>query len=304
MQQFHSNGKLLLTGEYLVLDGALALALPAKKGQSLTITKELKKEGELKWLSYDNKGELWFEAHFTLARFDVTYTNAIVVSDRLQKILREVKKLNPNFLDEEYVYTAENKMEFPTNWGLGSSSTLINNLAQWAEVDAYTLLQKTFGGSGYDVACAKAQKPLFYRLNEGKPEVLEIDFKPKFSENLYFIYLGEKQDSQLEVKKYKAESKISYTDIDKISTLTREISRAEDISTFENLLEQHENILSKILQRKTIKAELFSDYPGAIKSLGAWGGDFILVSTYDKNQLSYFSNKGYTTIIPYQEMVY
>lgn len=304
MQEFHSNGKLLLTGEYLVLDGALALALPAKKGQSLTVTKELKDEGELKWLSYDDEGELWFEAHFTLARFEVTFTNAQIVSDKLQEILHEVKKLNPNFLDEEYVYTAENRLDFPTNWGLGSSSTLINNLAQWAEVDAYTLLQKTFGGSGYDVACATTKSPLFYRLDEGRPEVLEIDFKPKFSDSLYFVFLGEKQDSQLEVKKYKAESDVTYTHIDKISTLTREISRAEDISTFESLLEQHENILSKILQRKTIKEELFPDYPGAIKSLGAWGGDFILVSTYDKNQLSYFSNKGYTTIIPYGDLVY
>jgi len=33
MASFYSNGKLLITGEYLVLDGAKALALPTKYGQ-------------------------------------------------------------------------------------------------------------------------------------------------------------------------------------------------------------------------------------------------------------------------------
>ena len=36
-QTFYSNGKLLITGEYLVLDGAKAFALPTKFGQKLTI---------------------------------------------------------------------------------------------------------------------------------------------------------------------------------------------------------------------------------------------------------------------------
>lgn len=37
MISFKSNGKLLLTGEYLVLDGAVALALPTKMGQIMTV---------------------------------------------------------------------------------------------------------------------------------------------------------------------------------------------------------------------------------------------------------------------------
>ena len=37
MKEFHANGKLLLTGEYAVLDGAKAIGLPTKRGQSLQI---------------------------------------------------------------------------------------------------------------------------------------------------------------------------------------------------------------------------------------------------------------------------
>lgn len=38
-----ANGKLLLTGEYLVLDGALSLAFPTRKGQTLLAKKSEKK---------------------------------------------------------------------------------------------------------------------------------------------------------------------------------------------------------------------------------------------------------------------
>jgi hypothetical protein len=34
---FYSNGKLLITGEYLILDGAKGLALPTKMGQNLSV---------------------------------------------------------------------------------------------------------------------------------------------------------------------------------------------------------------------------------------------------------------------------
>ena len=39
---YYSNGKLLLTGEYVVLDGAEALAVPTRFGQNLTV-KQVKK---------------------------------------------------------------------------------------------------------------------------------------------------------------------------------------------------------------------------------------------------------------------
>lgn len=57
---FYSNGKLLITGEYVVLDGAIAFALPTKFGQNLVI-----EEGENKtihWTSYDADRTVWFES--------------------------------------------------------------------------------------------------------------------------------------------------------------------------------------------------------------------------------------------------
>jgi mevalonate kinase len=51
-QTFYSNGKLLITGEYLVLDGAKAFALPTKFGQSLIIEEGSNKA--IQWISYDH----------------------------------------------------------------------------------------------------------------------------------------------------------------------------------------------------------------------------------------------------------
>jgi hypothetical protein len=47
---------------------------------------------------------------------------------------------------------------------------------------------------------------------------------------------------------------------------------------------------------------LFPDYSRAIKSLGAWGGDFVL-ATGNFNEMDYFKQKGFHTIISYHKMV-
>ena len=61
---FYSHGKLLLTGEYVVLDGAKALAVPTNKGQYLTV-KPIK-ERKLSWRSFDENNHVWFEDEFLL----------------------------------------------------------------------------------------------------------------------------------------------------------------------------------------------------------------------------------------------
>ncbi|RLD29615.1 MAG: GHMP kinase, partial [Bacteroidetes bacterium] len=140
MQGFFSNGKLLLTGEYLVLDGALALAVPTQFGQSLTI--EIIGEPKLIWKSINHEGDIWFEGAFLLQNNEILnqVQDDNKVSKRIVQILRAVKQLNPNFLNQEFGYKVTTKLDFPPFWGLGSSSTLINNIARWAKVDAYQLL--------------------------------------------------------------------------------------------------------------------------------------------------------------------
>ena len=65
---FYGHGKLLITGEYLVLDGALALAIPTQKGQHLTVS-ESKKSG-IKWTGIKDSGEEWFSFQLNYEQFD------------------------------------------------------------------------------------------------------------------------------------------------------------------------------------------------------------------------------------------
>ena len=46
----------------------------------------------------------------------------------------------------------------------------------------------------------------------------------------------------------------------------------------------------------------FPDFQGAIKSLGAWGGDFIM-ATGNEQTPYYFKNKGFDVVLNYEEII-
>ena len=90
--------------------------------------------------------------------------------------------------------------------------------------------------------------------------------------------------------------------ISKINGLTEAVLHCQDQKRFNALLQEHENLLSQILEKETVQKRLFSDFDGSIKSLGAWGGDFVLASGNTQTP-EYFKQKGYPTVIPYKAMI-
>ncbi|MCG8211805.1 GHMP kinase [Tenacibaculum finnmarkense genomovar finnmarkense] len=312
MDTFYSNGKLLLTGEYLILDGATSLAVPTKFGQDLTV--EPIKEQQLIWESFTNTGECWFEATFDLPKLRLTSAtfnsdkegNAEFIAETLSDILQEAKKLNPDFLsdknDDKNGYLVKTNLTFPQNWGLGSSSTLINNIATWAKVNPFILLQNAFSGSGYDIACASNNTPILYQLDAKKPIVSKVEFNPNFTDELFFIYLNQKQNSREGIAQYKNHREEAKKLIPEINNLTQQFLKADSTKNINKIIVEHEQIISSIIKQTPVKKRLFPDYFGEIKSLGAWGGDFVL-ATGNENTVNYFEEKGYNTIVPYQKMV-
>jgi len=303
LKTFRSNGKLLLTGEYVVLDGAVALAIPTKYGQSLSITPN--KTQKIYWKSFDDQKNIWFETEVDLEFIltsKLTEIHQNTTNSRLQQILCAARMLNPEFLNTNSGFKIETYLDFPKNWGLGTSSTLINNVAQWAHVDAFKLLKLTFGGSGYDIACAQNNTPITYRLESEKPTIKQVDFNPSFAKHLYFVYLNKKQNSRDGIAHYRALQQDLKPIISEIDALTEEMIACKDETRFEKLIEAHEHIISKTIQQPTVKSLYFNDFEGAIKSLGAWGGDFILASS-KKDPSLYFKNKGFDTVIPYNKMI-
>ncbi|WP_185861358.1 GYDIA family GHMP kinase [Blattabacterium cuenoti] len=300
---FYSHGKLLLTGEYFIMHGASGLALPTIQGQSLTIFGD-HFSSVLHWKSYDEINQLWFEGIFQLPSLDICYETEKNTAIKLRDLLLKSRKIQKNFLPNSLGIYVKTQLEFPKNWGLGSSSTLINNIAKWAKINPSMLLGNYFPGSGYDIACVSISKPIIYKLLNKKPHILPIKFDPPFKDKLFFLHLNRKQNTCDEIQYFRSNiSHISNDNIESISYITQKIPYCKTLKEFEELLLQHENIVSKILQIPTIKETYFPDYLGLVKSLGAWGGDFVLIS-FRKGMKHYFSQKGFHTLISFDEMIF
>lgn len=293
---FKANGKLLLTGEYFILDGAKGLALPAKFGQTLSV--EPSEESGISWKSLDHENKTWFEAVFSEQLEIISYSDA-AIAKTLQNILLHCH-LNRRGL------RLTTKLDFPQNWGLGSSSTLISLLAQYSGTDPYELLAKSFGGSGYDIACASAESAITYQIHkEGTRSVIPVHFDPSYSEHLFFVHLGKKQNSREGIEHYRNLSKDKMPYVDEISDITDKIINSRELDECCFYLEVHENIISSVLGLPKVKDLYFPDFPGTLKSLGAWGGDFVLVASDEQEEMifRYFREKGFPTIVPYGKMI-
>ena len=306
-QFYYGHGKLLLTGEYFVLDGAKSIALPTKLGQKMHVRYRPSNRPILFWKSFDEQEQCWLETKLELWHFKCIADNA---NDsrviKLQDILRQARKQNIHFLRDDCDVYVETSLEFPLNWGLGSSSSLVYNIAQWAFVSPFELQTKTFNGSGYDIACAQSMGPISYQLKRGKPNWETIDLNPHFKNNIYFVYQGNKQNSHDAIIKYR-EMDIPNKEliISKLNKTSESMMECIDLNEFEQLIFEHENIMSNALGKPRIIDEYFSDYWGAIKSLGAWGGDFML-ATSSKSMAEtrdYFEKRGYSTILSFDELI-
>lgn len=303
--KFFSSGKLLLSGEYLVLNGAQALAVPTIKGQEMNV-EIFNGSGNVHWTAHDYNGKVWLNASFILQHdhFIPVCVGSLEIPPKvllLQKILNNALTLNPEMVSHNSDYEIKTNLQFSLDWGLGSSSTLICNIAKWANIDAHRLFFSSLEGSGYDVAVGMVQKPIIYRLENKFPFWDIIEFNPSFSNNLYFVYLNKKQISNTETSKYLINKAWTANHIEEINHITSEIAKCDDLKNFELLITEHEKLMSSVLNQKPVKNILFSDFSGAIKSLGAWGGDFILACGNDAP--NYFSSKGFNTILRWEEMI-
>ena len=144
MSRFRSSGKLLLSGEYWVLHGAEALAIATEKGQTLHYEEA---DCELHWVAKDHEGSVWMDC-------------AANQDPYLARILSAAQKLNGNLPHRGRVST---QLEFNRNWGWGSSSSLLDLIAQWTGLDPMELHFETSEGSGFDVACARACGAIAYK---------------------------------------------------------------------------------------------------------------------------------------------
>ena len=302
MEKFHAHGKLLITGEYLVLKGALALAVPLNKGQTLSVTDSI--ESGLRWRAETLEG-VWFEVKFD-DKLTILESSDYKKAETLQLMLQKSVEQKPSIQNKLNFKTVTTQLEFDPSWGWGSSSTLLHLLEQWLNINPYQLMDETIGGSGYDIACAAANQPIFYKRIKGEtPQITVAEFNPPFIQQMGIVYLNKKQNSSTQVKSFLESASTNENLVKQISELSLKFAAEKEIGTFMNLMHQHEALIAKATGLIPVQQDLFSEFEGAIKSLGAWGGDFALFLS-DKDfpaNKKWFESKGYSVVIPFEEVI-
>jgi mevalonate kinase len=301
--RYFSYGNLIITGEYFVLAGAKALAVPLMYGQQMMVTFFKNDRPLINWKAAE-QGKPWFNASFNSENLNIIESNNDEIALGLQKLLSALRDLKPLLFSNNDTYEFVSDIQFSSSWGWGSSATLISNIAHWADVDPFELNKQVSSGSGYDIAASNSATPIVYQLNKDGREITPIAFKPLFKENIYFVYLGRKQKTSTSIEKnievVKRENLISI-----ITDLTERIATESNLQEFVRCIVEHESIVSKTLKMSRIKSEYFNDFDGEIKSLGAWGGDFAMVVSQipEKRIKSYFRNKGLKTFFSFDEII-
>ncbi len=296
---FKSHGKLMITGEYFVLHGAKSLLLPTKFFQDMTVSK-LNEDSSILWESYDQNNSKWFSAKFNLPDLAIQ-GDETKEKIFLKKILDFIAKKNSKIFENNSGINIKTRMDFNRSWGLGTSAILINNLSNYFGLDPFEVSKNVTNSSGADIASTKISKPIIFSINNKKPYYKEVHFNPPFSKNLLFVFLNKKQSSEKEVEKFK-KIRIEDDEIRTISEITNQVLRCKKIDDFNDLIEKHESIISSKIKKETVKNSLFKDFNGSIKSLGAWGGDFVLACGHN-NLKNYFKNKGFGISYSFNEII-
>ena len=303
MKPFYARGKLLLSSEYMVMYGANALSVPLQLGQSLHLKRRETGSG-FTWKAF-YLNEPWFHVEFNPSNLSIIHTSNQEIAERLAGYLKTIIAMNAHFQKEIFTWDVETYLEFHPDWGLGSSSSLTALLAEWAVLNPLDLHMEISSGSGYDVACAVANGPIVYRIRHDAPQYSHVRFDPPFVDQIWFAWLGNKQNSHESVLHFKDLIKPGREDIAFFNQITEGMLQAEDWKEFGELMLSHEMKLSEILNVPSITTTLFKDLDGYVKSLGAWGGDFVMIaSEMDGKKLkAYLKHKRIRTIFPYTEIV-
>ncbi|MCW3162149.1 GYDIA family GHMP kinase [Chryseobacterium oryctis] len=299
MGEIFSPGKLMLTSEYFAMDGALVLAVPTKLGQEFFFEEKNDEKSLIFWEAY-HQNKLWLKCVIDYKQWQILETNIPASAEFILKTLKNVQALSTIKFKNNFTYHLKTNLQFPADYGLGSSSTLMNNLAEWAEIDPFYLNSISLGGSGYDIAVAKEKSAVLF---QSKPEIKyeKANFNPSFKNELIFIHLNQKQDSREGINLYKSKVK-SQKLVDEFSDITKNVLSCNELDVFSQLMLTHEHKISNFIEIPTVKSKYFNDCPVFVKSLGAWGGDFVMSAKFGGFK-DYFWGKGFNTIFEYSDII-
>ncbi len=298
-EHYYARGKFLISGEYLVLAGAEALVLPLNKGQWLHAS--ARRSPGLYW-TWRYQNETRFEAQYHPESFQIVKASDLERAQYIQRLLREASRLTPVAEKLKYCHIST-ETEFHPLWGMGSSSTLTVNLSRLLDIQPFDLHQAISKGSGFDVAAAMANQPFIYRKTEKNRYIAPKTLPQLFYDHAFFVWMKKKTRSEKAIQSFKFSRKKLKMPIKYINEITAQYTEVETVKELSRITSEHEEFMSEVLKTPS-PANQFSDYPYGIKSLGAWGGDFIMaIHPGEKKEVEkYFNHKGYPLVFQAKEL--
>jgi mevalonate kinase len=150
-------------------------------------------------MALDSDSQVWLDG--ILKRTEGGWKASDEALEPVAHLLNASEKISQRILPGGQVRT---RLEFPSNYGWGSSSTLISLVAQWQEIDALSLHFATQNGSGYDAICATAKGPMWYWKTADQTAEWESTSLAHWPhDSLYLVHLGHKQQSAADVVRYR-----------------------------------------------------------------------------------------------------
>jgi mevalonate kinase len=258
----------------------------------------------LKWEAWV-LGKEWFTATVLLPEMEIVESSDPLKANHLVKIFFEIIEMNNGLFEPRKSYSFSTVSDFDHSWGMGSSSTLIANLARWAMIDPFELFHRLYKGSGYDVAAALAEGPILFSTANHKVTITPVRFQPSFHQHIWFVYRGQKQDTEQSLNAFSRLPEPSRQQIEMINYFTGEMLHTRHLKQFMQMMYEHETFISRLLSKETVKEEYFSDFIGEIKSLGAWGGDMMMaVSELPRDYIrTYFGTKGIQPVFDFHSLI-
>ena len=105
----------------------------------------------------------------------------------------------------------------------------------------------------------QTQKINFFQKKGDTNEITPARFSPPFKDNLFFIHLNKKVNSQ-KVTKFLNQKNEYKDDILKINSLGEMLVKEKNQKIFNEMVKEHEEIISKIISKKPIQKVIFKDF--------------------------------------------
>jgi hypothetical protein len=201
-------------------------------------------------------------------------------------------------------YAIQSVYNYPARMDPGSRPALIASVAEWFNINPFRLNRVVMQDAGYGIAGARSSRPILYQMVDARPEYEQITLASSCTENIYFVYAGDREDLSAIREKIEQARNLSQI-IPKIREINKHIVQSDSLEEFEQAMVGYEQLLSGVLEEKTFQQRLFGDFPGVIKPMVSNNSIFLLVTWQGTREelTKYFAGHHLSTLFHWNDLI-